>query len=94
MSNLTNARLSIAKEIWYEVVGFIDHDDRQDAADGFLSLLIDNDITATEIREAFKNDEWIADSVTTYLGDDHPQPEEYDDWEEEEEDEDEINEDY
>lgn len=94
MSNLTNAKLSIAKELWYEVVGFIDHDERQDAADGFLSLLIDHDITAPEIRDAFKNDEWISDSVTTYLGEEHTQSEEYDDWESEEEDEDEIQEDY
>lgn len=90
---MTN-NITLSKEIWYELVGYIDATDRQDAADALMSLLIDHDVAPTEIREAFKNDEWMSDSVTSYLKDDQRSEDEYDEWNEDDDFSDEINEDY
>jgi hypothetical protein len=87
--------LSLAKEIWSELSQYIDESDLTDAAEAVLAAMIDNDIVASEIREAFKNDEWMSDAVTTYLKDDHlPMEMEYeDDWLDDDYD-DEIHEEY
>lgn len=89
---MTN-NLTLAKEIWYELVGFIDHPDRQDAADSLMSILIDSDIAPADIRETFKGDEWISDSITNHLKDDIIPDIMEDDWEDEDYS-DEIDEDY
>lgn len=93
---MTN-NLTLAKEIWHELSTFIDDGvDRSEAADALLAILIDNDIEPTEIRESFKNDEWMMDSVANHLKDgEMPDPDDWSDSEEEDEDYyDEIDEDY
>lgn len=86
MSNIT-----LIKELWYEIASYIDEDDRQDAADSLVALLTDHDISPSDIREAFKNDMWVSDSLASYRGEELPEPEEEEyDWDDEESEEDEY----
>lgn len=80
----------LANEVWQELKRYVNTVDRADAAETVVSVLIDNDISAEEIREAFKGDAEIKRALTQYL-DDHADEEEYedeDDWGSEEEDDD------
>lgn len=87
--------LTLAKEIWSEMSQYIDESDLTDAADAVLAAMIDNDISSSEIREVFKNDEWMSEAVTTYLKDDHlPLEVDYDDEWPDDDFDDEINEEY
>jgi hypothetical protein len=59
--------------------------DRAEAAEALVSVLIDNDIGAEEIKAAFKSDSEVKQALKQYL-DDHADDEEDDDYDEEEED--------
>ena len=87
--------LTLAKEIWSEMSQYIDESNLTDAADAVLAAMIDNDISSSEIREVFKNDEWISEAIIAYLKEDHLplEPDYDDDWPEDDFD-DEINEEY
>jgi hypothetical protein len=58
--------------------------DRADAADSLVSVLIDNDYDAEQIRSAFKSDSDIKRALQSYLDDteedlDEEEEDEYDD---------------
>lgn len=75
--------VNLVSEIWGEIKRYVNTVDRSEAAETMVSIMIDNDIDADEIRSAFKNDSDIKQALSTYLKD---QEEEFDDLEEEEED--------
>jgi hypothetical protein len=59
--------------------------DRNDAAETLVSVLIDNDVAADEIKETFKSDSDVKRALAHYLKD-QEEEEDDDSWEEEEED--------
>jgi hypothetical protein len=78
----------LVKEIWSEIRRYVNTVDRDEAAETLVSVLIDNDIGADEIKDTFKNDSEVKRALAHYLKD-HA-----DDEEEEEEDEDYEDDDY
>jgi hypothetical protein len=77
--------VELAKEIWDELRRYVNTVDRADAAESLVSVLIDNDTAADEIKDVFKTDAEVKRALTSYLKD----HEEADDHEDEDEDEDE-----
>ncbi len=76
----------LAKEIWDEIKRYVNTVDRDEAAETLVSVLIDNDADADEIKEVFKSDSEVKRALAHYLKD---HEEEYEEDEEEyEEDED------
>jgi hypothetical protein len=74
--------VELASEIWTEIKRHINSVDRNDAAETMVSVLIDNDVSAEEIKSAFKGDTEIKRALADYL----KEEEELDDEEEEYED--------
>ena len=80
-------------EIWNELKRHINIVDRQEAAENLVSVLIDNDVDADDIKASFKYDTEVKRALTSYLKD-HPvddveDDDDYDDDYDEPEDEDE-----
>lgn len=71
----------IASEIWNELKRYINTVDREEAADVLVSLLIDHDEDADDIKNAFKGDAEIKRALTSYI---QNEEEEYEDEDEEE----------
>jgi hypothetical protein len=79
--------VELAKEIWDELKRYVNTVDRNEAAETLVSVLIDNDVDADEIKETFKSDSEVKRALTSYLKD-HEQEEDddYNDNDEEEDD--------
>jgi hypothetical protein len=73
----------IASEIWGELRRFVNTVDRDEAAETVVSVLIDNDYSADEIRNAFKGDADIKQALAVYAGQIADEEPEEDDYEEE-----------
>ena len=80
--------VDLAHDLWQEIKRYVSVVDRHDAADAVVSLLIDNDFDAGQIKDAFKGDNDIKRALQSYLDDT------VDDEDLEEEDEDDYNDDY
>jgi hypothetical protein len=78
----------LAKEIWDELRRYVNTVDRSDAAETLVSVLVDNDAAADEIKEVFKTDAEVKRALTSYLKDHEEVDEQDDDYDEEEEDDD------
>jgi len=76
--------VELSKEIWDELKRYINTVDRAESAETLVSVLIDNDIDADEIKDAFKSDTEVKRALAHYLKD----HEEEEDEEEEDYDED------
>jgi len=74
--------MDVISEIWTELKRYVNVVDRADAAESIVSVLIDHDIDADEIRTWFKGDSDIKTALTDYLSVDSDS----DDYEEDEED--------
>jgi hypothetical protein len=61
--------VELAKEIWDELKRYINPQDRSDAAETLVSVLVDNDAAADEIKNTFKNDSEVKRALTSYLKD-------------------------
>ena len=70
--------VALAKEIWDELRRYVNTVDRSDAAETLVSVLIDNDAAADEIKEVFKTDTEIKRALTSYLKD-HEEVDDQDD---------------
>ena len=77
--------VDLSHDLWNELKRYISTVDRADAADSLVSVLIDNDYDAEQIRSAFKSDTDIKRALQSYLDDEE---EELDEEEEDEYDED------
>ena len=74
---------TVASEIWSELKRYVNTVDRAEAADTLVSILIDNDVSADDIKSAFKSDSDIKKALVSYLNnheeeDDEEYDEEYD----------------
>jgi len=61
--------VELANEIWSELKRYVNTVDRNEAAETLVSVLIDNDIGADEIKTAFKSDSDVKKALTSYLRD-------------------------
>jgi hypothetical protein len=61
--------VELTKEIWDELKRYINPQDRSDAAETLVSVLVDNDAAADEIKNTFKNDSEVKRALTSYLKD-------------------------
>lgn len=72
--------VDLASELWSEVKRYINDIDRQEAAEVFINVLIDNDIDAEDIRTAFRGESEIKKALQTYLDDvEEDEEEDYED---------------
>jgi len=62
--------VDLAYEIWSGLKHTWNASDRADAAESLVSVLIDNDYDAEQIRDAFKGDTDVRRALQSYL-DDH-----------------------
>ena len=76
----------IASEIWNELKRYINTVDREEAADVLVSLLIDHDEDADDIKSAFKGDVEIKRALTSYIQNEEEEYEEEDDEDPDDED--------
>ena len=81
--------VELANEVWQELKRYVNTVDRADAAESLVSVLIDNDISAEEIKSAFKSDSEVKQALKQYL-DDHAD----DDYDEEDYDDDDEDDEY
>jgi hypothetical protein len=80
--------VELAKEIWDELKRHVNVVDRDDAAETLVSVLIDNDCDADDIKSVFKTDSAVKAALAHYLKD-HAEDEEDEDEEDFEYDEEE-----
>jgi len=78
--------VELANEIWSELKRYVNTVDRDEAAETLVSVLIDNDVSADEIKAVFKTDSDVKKALTSYL-------KEHDEIEEEEVDDEDYDED-
>jgi hypothetical protein len=71
--------VELASEIWSEIKRYVNSVDRNDAAETLVSVLIDNDVSAEEIKSAFKGDGDIKRALADYLKEEEELEEEEDD---------------
>jgi hypothetical protein len=77
--------VELSREIWDEIKRYVNTVDRAEAAETLVSVLIDNDAAADEIKTVFKNDSEVKRALAHYLKDHEEEDPEDDEWEEEEE---------
>jgi hypothetical protein len=75
--------VELAKEIWDEIKRYVNTVDRAEAAETLVSVLIDNDIDADEIKDTFKSDSEVKRALASYLKDHEEIDEDEEDYEEE-----------
>lgn len=82
--------VNLANEVWQEIKRYVNGMDRAEAAEALVSVLIDNDISAEEIKSAFKSDSEVKQALKQYLDDHAEEDDDYDDddYDEEEDDDD------
>ena len=78
--------VDLSREIYSELKRFINVVDRDEAAETLVSVLIDNDISADDIKDAFKGEADIKRALTSYLKDHLDEEEEEDYYDDEDED--------
>jgi hypothetical protein len=82
--------VELAKEIWNELKRHVNVVDRDDAAETLVSVLIDNDCNADDIKSVFKADLAVKAALAHYLKDhaDEDEDEDEEDFEYDEEEDD------
>ena len=61
--------VELSKEIWDELKRYVNPQDRDEAAETLVSVLIDNDVDADEIKSTFKSDGEVKRALASYLKD-------------------------
>ena len=79
---------NLANEVWQEIKRYVNGMDRAEAAEALVGVLIDNDVSAEEIKAAFKSDSEVKQALKQYLDDHADDEEEDDDYNDEEEEDD------
>ena len=77
--------LDFVAEVWDALRTHIDFNDRSDAADTLIDLLIDNNYEASDIKDSFKNDKEVLKALKGYT--DQQDGEEYEEYDEDEDQE-------
>jgi hypothetical protein len=71
-------QLDLVQESWQELKRYINTMDRSDAAEGLVSVLIENGIDAEDIRDTFTSDSDIKAALSGYVDDDDQEDEDND----------------
>jgi hypothetical protein len=71
--------VELSKEIWDELKRYVNTVDRDEAAETLVSVLIDNDVDADEIKSTFKSDGEVKRALAHYLKDHEEEEDEEDD---------------
>jgi hypothetical protein len=71
--------IEVTAELWGELRRYVNTVDRDEAAETVVSILIDNDYDADDIRDAFKGDSDIKRALAAYSNDDETEDEPEDD---------------
>ena len=71
--------VELSNEIWDELKRYVNTVDRDEAAETLVSVLIDNDVDADEIKSTFKTDSEVKRALTSYLKDHEDEIDEDDD---------------
>ena len=82
--------VDLVAAVWEELKRYVGPLDRSEAADAVVSLLVDSNFDADDIRDSFRGDAEVLKALRGYL-DDHDDEEEIDDdddYQEEDDDED------
>ena len=79
--------VELSKEIWDELKRYVNPQDREEAAETLVSVLIDNDVDAPDIKAVFKSDSEVKSALASYLKD-HAEDEDEEDFDDEDEDDD------
>ena len=74
----------LASELWGEIKRYVNEIDRDEAAEVYVSTLIDNDIGINDIKTAFRGDSDIKRALQPYLEEEEPEEDEYHEDEDEE----------
>ena len=82
--------LKFVAEVWDTIRGHIDLNDRSDAADSLITLLIENNYEPEDIKDAFRGDKDIGIALKYYAYQ-HDTEDEYEDYEEDTENDDDWN---
>ena len=61
--------VELSKEIWAELKRHINVTERADAAETLVSVLIDNDVDADDIKSVFKSDSDVKAALAHYIKD-------------------------
>ena len=76
--------VELSKEIWDELKRYVNPQDRDEAAETLVSVLIDNDCDAADIKEVFKSNSEVKSALASYLkdhaDDEEDEDEDEDDW--------------
>ena len=80
--------VELSKEIWDELKRYVNPQDRDEAVETLVSVLIDNDVDADEIKTTFKSDSEVKRALASYLKD-HEDADDDEDYEDDDFDEDE-----
>jgi hypothetical protein len=80
--------VELSKEIWNELKRYVNVVDRNEAAETLVSVLIDNDANADEIKSIFKSDSEVKRALTSYLKDHEDHEDDDEDLHDDEEDDD------
>lgn len=84
--------VELSKEIWDELKRYVNTVDRDEAAETLVSVLIDNDVDADDIKSVFKSDSEVKRALASYLKDhqdeedDDEDEDDYNDYEDEDDD--------
>jgi hypothetical protein len=78
--------VDLAKEIWDELKRYVNTVDRDEAAETLVSVLIDNDADADDIKTVFKSDSEVKRALASYLKDHEDEDEDEDEDFDEDED--------
>ena len=81
--------LDFTVEVWDALSSHIDFNDRADAADTLVNLLIDNNYEADDIKDAFRGNKTVLKALKGYL--EQHDVEEYDEEEDDVDDDDDWN---
>jgi hypothetical protein len=78
--------LDFVSEVWDALRTHIDFNERSDAADTLINLLIDNNYEADEIKDAFRSDKEVLSALKGYA-EQHDVDEDYEEYDEDDDQE-------
>ena len=78
--------LDFVAEVWDALRTHIDFNERSDAADTLINLLIDNNYEADDIKDAFRGDKEVLTALKGYA-EQHDADEEYEEYDEDDDQE-------
>jgi len=77
--------LDFVVEVWDALRSHIDFNDRTDAADSLINLLIDNNYEPEDIKDVFRGEKEVLDALKDYL-EQQDIEEDYDEYEDDNDD--------